>query len=272
VRIIESIERELEKRNDELEWAHEMMNTDLRMAVNVQQSFFCRDIPQPEGYDISLYFKPLMEVSGDFYDFVLDGDRMKGIALFDVSGHGVASALITMIAKSIVDRHFKPDCRDSLGTVLSAINNDLVREIGMTRNYLAGMIIMLKENSFDYVNAGYQDIIIKKNSTGEIVIPDGEGFRSSFLGIPAFTCEVESINVPFEKGDVLFLFSDGLVEGENIEGKIYGFENIASSIRNISSDATLHDLSSTVMRDFFSFIGTKRLLDDITLIVVKKTS
>jgi sigma-B regulation protein RsbU (phosphoserine phosphatase) len=76
------------------------------MASNVQATLFPPTPPEVNGWDIAFVFRPMAGVSGDMYDFYTEGDTLNGVALFDVSGHGIASGLITMIARTVFQRNF----------------------------------------------------------------------------------------------------------------------------------------------------------------------
>ena len=92
--------------NAELENARSIADRDMKMAINVQRSLFPNK-PINTEWDIAIMFKPMSGVSGDFYDFYeARGGGLNGVGLFDVSGHGIASGLITMLAKTIIGRQF----------------------------------------------------------------------------------------------------------------------------------------------------------------------
>jgi sigma-B regulation protein RsbU (phosphoserine phosphatase) len=117
----------------------------MMMAANVQANLFPKEAPKTEEWDIAFVFKPMSGVSGDLYDFYEDNGSLKGIAIFDVSGHGVASGLITMIAKSVFRRNITEHPGEKLNRILEMSNSELINEIGKVDNYLTGMIILFKE-------------------------------------------------------------------------------------------------------------------------------
>lgn len=98
-----SLQEALEK----IEKAQLETEEELELASNIQKSYLPNKIPEFKNWDLAYYFRPMSSVSGDFYDFYHDQKELWGFGLFDVSGHGISSGLITMIAKSIIFRHFK---------------------------------------------------------------------------------------------------------------------------------------------------------------------
>ena len=114
---------------NELREAQEIAERDMNMAVNVQQSMLPEDEFSTKDWQAAVYFKPMSGVSGDFYDFYFDNGRLKGAGLFDVSGHGISSGLITIMAKSIIYRHFCELTHDNPGKVLEAGNQDVGEEL-----------------------------------------------------------------------------------------------------------------------------------------------
>ncbi|HPL15551.1 MAG TPA: hypothetical protein PL180_02555 [Spirochaetota bacterium] len=134
---------ELTAANGKLLAAQEVAQRDLNMAVNVQRTFLPSEAPVSDEWELSYFLHPMAGVSGDFYDFyVLDG-RLAGVGIFDVSGHGIASALVTMIAKSIIFRNFKKRTGPGLGGVFDRSNHELYHEIGMSGFYLTGILLRL---------------------------------------------------------------------------------------------------------------------------------
>jgi len=93
--------------NRELQSAIEESGRDMSMAVSVQKGFFPAVAPKVAGWDIALIFEPAAGVSGDLYDFYTNGDELNGVLVGDVSGMGIASGLITLLARSIFFRKLK---------------------------------------------------------------------------------------------------------------------------------------------------------------------
>jgi len=258
--------------NRELEQAQQTMTADMKMAVNVQQSFLPRKAPETGEWDIAFAFRPMAGVSGDFYDFYTDGSRLQGISLFDVSGHGIASGLVTMIAKSIIFRNFITNMNNSLDLVMNAINGQLVQELDNVDNYLTGILLRLNDGNVEYVNAGHPDIFIRRHASGEIVSPIGKGNmqRGPILAAASMRMDYPVITLKPEAGDSFVLFSDCLYESANTEEEQYGFRRLRESLGRLKDDHSAANQLDSIVGDLLAFIGTSPLKDDLTVIVLKK--
>ena len=84
----------------------EAMEKEIELAAFVQESFSKRKMPDLESFDIAYYSKAMAGVSGDMYDFYTDDDILEGAGIFDVSGHGISSGLVTMLVRNIFQQEF----------------------------------------------------------------------------------------------------------------------------------------------------------------------
>lgn len=116
-------------------------------------------------------------ISGDFYDFYSHDDELTGVGLFDVSGHGIASGLVTMIAKSVIFRKFSEGRDLPLHQVLAETNRELQSEIGDVDNYITGVILRFMENTIEYANAAHSDIMVRRGD--EVFLPEKNTAKGS---------------------------------------------------------------------------------------------
>jgi serine phosphatase RsbU (regulator of sigma subunit) len=251
---------ELRTSMNELKRVHNIAERDMLMAVNVQTSLFPKKAPETPAWDIAFIFKPMSGVSGDFYDFYENDGELKGLALMDVSGHGIASGLITMIARSAFDRHFRSGDSEGLNHVLENANKELISAKGNVDNYLSGVLLRFSGDTVEYVNAGHPDIIYKKSSSGKtgIVRKEGRDIKGLFLGLEATASKFDVLKFKVSKGDTLLLFTDCLTESQNSDGKEFDFERVIASLQNY------------ILNDFYGFMKSKPLEDDLTAVVLRR--
>lgn len=276
---IEAAMEELEAMNDnlvqtnrDLEDAQRIAARDMQMAVNVQGSFFPGQPPAVQDYDVSFVFKPMAGVSGDLYDFYEKDGRLSGIGLFDVSGHGIASGLITMIGKSIIFRNFHRGHEDRLSRVMEKINRDLIQEIGNVDNYLTGVLLRFNDDSVDYVNAGHTDLLLRRtDGKVRVVQPKDADFKGFYLGIEAMAGEYKEVRFRLNTGEALLLYCDCLLEEKNAEGEEFGVERLSQALAREPEGSAMNMLQA-VLRDFYSFTGKETGFDDdlTAIMIVKK--
>ena len=266
--------RQLQEANEKLEEAYERMNRDMKMAASVQEQLFPLHPPRLQGWDIALFFKPMAAVSGDFFDFYGRDDALSGFALFDVSGHGVASGLLTMIAKSMLRKNYFEMQDERLGAVLESTNDDLVDEIGDLGYYLSGILLRVREDSdsIEYVNAAHPDVIIKR-ADGRVnpVVPRQSDFKGNFIGLSSMKGGFNVVRFRFAAGDTILACTDGLLECYDNYGRQYEAERVIKVLSEVPRDATANDMLTYLLDDFYSFAGRREdFRDDITVLIVKR--
>jgi len=246
------------------------------MAAYLQSSLLPKEPPVSDLYDFALLFLPKSGVSGDFYDFYMDNDRVGGVGIFDVSGHGIAPGLLTLMAKSIVSASFMEHRGESLTAIVESINRKLISEIRDVDNYLTGVLLRFAEDRIEYINCAHPDVICKKidiDRTGKVLDKSGKRVSGPILGIDAqgstdFS-SFDEITFRIKKGDILLLYTDSMLESTNQEGKAYGETMVMKSLQNARGE-TAQDLLNCVIGDFFNYIAPREIIDDLTVILIRK--
>jgi serine phosphatase RsbU (regulator of sigma subunit) len=256
---------------EKLEEAHHTAELDLAMAANVQQSMLPEDTPTVKGWDLACWFKPMSGVSGDTYDFYVNGDRLEGCALFDVSGHGIASGLITILARSIFRRYFSEGRDHRLCEVIEKANGELIEEMGDTDNYLSGVILRMVTEYVEYVNAGHPDIIIRRKSSGKVstVVAEEEDTKGYFLGAPVMDSMYKTLKFKMHEGDALLLYTDCLIEAANDRGESFGEERVWKAMAE-APERGAGEILHHIVRKLERFTGKGEHSDDLTIILLQR--
>jgi sigma-B regulation protein RsbU (phosphoserine phosphatase) len=271
---LEAINERLAHTNQEMEEAQTVYRKDMSMAANLQMSLLPKEPPLSKLYDIAMVYIPKAGVSGDFYDFFVENNNLIGAGLFDVSGHGIAPGLITLMAKSIISATFLENKDKNLGAIVEKINNKLITEIKDIDSYLTGVLLRFRDDVIEYINCAHPDLICKKieyNRTGKVLDKSGERVSGPFLGIDPRASQSDysfkEITFKIKPGDCLLLFTDSLTESVSASGEEYGDTRIMKSLNNASA-GTAHEILSQVMSDFFTFLGAESLHDDLTVMLI----
>jgi len=258
--------------NSRLEDADRIMKKDLDMASHIQSSVFVNRSLKCKDWDISFLFKPMAGVSGDLFDFYLENNKLSGASIFDVSGHGIAAGLISMIARTIVFRDFKRMKEEKINRVLERINSKVIREFKNVDNYLTGLMFRIDDDKISYVNAGHPDLIQLKKNRRVRIIGAGRPFKGPFLGIDIMEQKYEIVDFKVEEGDVLLYFTDCFFESINPEGEEYGMDNIINSLVQTPDHYSVQEMLDSIVEKFYTYTGTKKLKDDLTVVLIKKIS
>jgi serine phosphatase RsbU (regulator of sigma subunit)/CheY-like chemotaxis protein len=270
---------ELEKTNqrmlafiDQLEIAKTEAESDMSMAINVQENILPKFIPKSDVWDIAYYFRPMSGISGDFYDFyVTEYGEVAGLSLFDVSGHGIASGLITMLAKSIIYRHFKSMNNRNVGDILDAINEDLISELDNVPNFLSGVMLRFSNTTVEYSNAGHPDIFIRRNDASVYSYgAEPETHKGYYLGIKSMQVPHPFTTFTVEKGDTLLIFSDCLIEAGPQRGEPFGAERLVKLFAEAGKKQLSQDILDHIITAFYNYTKSPVLPDDITVIIARR--
>jgi len=270
---LEATNETLVRVNRELEDSNVRFRKDMQMAASVQAAFLPRTAPNSDGYDISYVFKPMAGVSGDFYDFYHSNGRLEGAGIFDVSGHGISSGLLTLLARSIIGKHFMTHQDEKLGTMMNNINKSLINEIGQTGYYLTGILLRFRESMIEYANSGHPHLLFRSARTGnvgQVTPPDGESIVGPFLGVDILDKDYRSLSFRFNPGDCLMAYTDSLAETTCPDGKPYEETRILRSLKEAPGGDS-GDILDHVMKCFYDHAQkVTDFPDDITAIVIRK--
>lgn len=275
---VEDRTRQLYEANQELKLAlnqireqQEIAQRDMIMAVNVQRSIIPQKVPVVDNYDIGLYAQAMSGVSGDFYDFYIENNKLVGIGLFDVSGHGIASGLLTIMSKSIIFRHFMKLINLHLGKVIEFINQELIQELEHVDNYLTGILLRFKNGKVEYVNAAHTEMFLKRKESNNVIVCTHKerDIKGMFLGKSVFQTTYTPLQFSMWPGDQLLVYSDGLTEQKNKDAEEFGFERLQEAFLHAQGQ-TAQEICDYIIKTFNEFRGDVGLGDDVTVIVLKK--
>lgn len=235
------------------------------MVAETQVSFLPQKMPQIRGVDVAAYFRPLVNVSGDFYDVIpIDEDRTFFL-LGDVSGKGLAAALVMGV---IINTVKIIENKEDLPGVIRAIDV-AIKSMHLQDKYAVLFIgiIDTKKMKIRYVNASMADpIIVTKAPTGWKIRPLQS--TCSLVGIIELD-EIVQEEMPLYRGDVVLMASDGVSEVMNDEGVELGdTELYMTTVRNSAYKTARHfvnDIADLVLE----YNGDKKLRDDVTMLVAK---
>lgn len=263
---------ELSNANGKLQNAMDISAKDMKMAVSVQSGMFPKRAPQTDAWDIDFYFSPASGVSGDFYDFYVDNDELEGVALGDVSGHGIASGLITVLARSVFYRHFQLNRDKSLGYIIESANGELIKELAQVEHYLTAILLRFKDDVVEYVNAAHTEILYKAAGRGRASIlkpKDADDYKGPPLGREGLEVPYKAIKFRMNKGDSIMLYTDCLNETRNVEGEEFSVEGIGEALA-LAADGSAHDILRAVLHEFRVHVGAAPITDDLSMIVIKR--
>ena len=260
----------LEETNTHLKYEVERADKEIELASFVQQSFYNIKLPDFKNFEVVYYNKPMAGVSGDLYDFYFSKDTLEGFGLFDVSGHGISSGLVTMLVKNIINDEFYKGKKLAMNEVLYIINDRIITQKGNVENYLTGVLARIKGNDIEFVNAGHPNVIHYKSKENKLeLIKRGSTNETGVIGIADFPVNFETVTVTAEKGDLFLLYTDGLVETMNRNREEFGLERLKRTFLK-NSDLSIKEQIENIVDEAHTFANRAKITDDITLLIIKK--
>jgi len=247
----------------------ESLENEIKMAAVIQQSFFRQQVENIKKYEVAYFSRPMVGVSGDLYDFYKTGEMLDGLGIFDVSGHGISSGLVTMLVKNIIHQEFYNHKDSELWEILNVINDRVIEEKGEIQNYLTGVLVRLYEDKFELVDAGHPAPILYKKRTGECKYVELGKKSVGVIGIAGFPVFYESLFYDFEDGDELILYSDGVVDIKNEREEYFGKDRLLEAAKVVIGRPAAEQVSF-IANNIYSFCANCEQNDDLTIIVLKK--
>ncbi|EMO41279.1 stage II sporulation protein E [Leptospira noguchii serovar Autumnalis str. ZUN142] len=253
------LEEKVKQRASELDNTIHLLQKDLLYAQKIQDKILSKPESTLGGIHVFTKYIPMMYVGGDIYDYEEISPGKIRIFLADATGHGVQAALVTMLIKSEYESLKYLDTFP--GGVITELNRTIIAKYKTLKFFFSCIVadIDTKKGTLYYSAAGHPDQFYLSGNTitklircGPIIgILENKEYGSHFLEI--------------FKGDKLFFFSDGMLEGCNPFNEAFGENRLFESILNYSSKP-VSEIVSLVFSDFQTFLSGKETADDITFL------
>ena len=234
------------RRVAELKTEQERIESELRIARDIQMSMVPNTFPDRDGLDMYASMAPARQVGGDLYGYVLDGDKLY-FCVGDVSGKGVPASLFmaqaTRLFQTLAKQGMLPaEICTRMNDALSGEDN----ENGMFVTLFLG-VIDLKTGHLSFCNAGHNPPVIGGSSLrGDFLKMESNAPLGLWPGLQYVGEEIGTI-----KGRPLFIYTDGLNEAENPQQQRFGDERLLSILRNThfgSSQQVVQTLAEEIAR------------------------
>jgi sigma-B regulation protein RsbU (phosphoserine phosphatase) len=216
--------------------------------------------------EIASFVEPADEVGGDYYDVLYTQGRAK-IGIGDVTGHGVESGVLMLMVQSVA-RALHERGLDDPSMFLEVLNRAIYKNTERTQSgkHLSLAFLDYADGVATIAGQHEEFILIRQDGTVQRIDTIDLGFP---IGLEEDIGDfLSSIDVPFLQGDMMVLYSDGVTEAESESGELYEMDRlIASALRH--HHKTAPQAVDAIIADLRAHIGTQKVHDDITLVVLK---
>lgn len=244
----------------------ERMESELKIAHSIQMNILPKvfpPFPHRREFDIYATIKPAKEVGGDFYDFFEIDDDHICFVMADVSGKGIPAALFMAVTKTLIKSKaavgLTPD------RIITRVNEELC--VGNDENMFVTIfcgILNVTTGEVLYANGGHNPpVIMRKNGPAQWV--RGEG--SLIVGIMEDAAYITE-RLTLEPGDSLFLYTDGVTEAMDKEGRLFTDERLLETLRGLRGQA-IEGIVEKTNGEIRRFVRDAPQSDDITMMVIE---
>ncbi len=234
----------------------------LRIAREVQESLMPVSPPVVPGYDIAAIYQPTGEVGGDYFDYIpLTGGRL-GVVIADVENKGIAAALVMESLRAALRTALQKGAE--IPSVMQDVNRILFESGGAHRFATAIYGVLSPDGCFTYVNCGHNHALLLR--------VDGVCEALEKGGVPLgmfHEWRCESGEVSLKRGDILALYTDGVVEVADDHNVQFGVERLRSTLEHTSHLAA-HEMIRSVAEATREFASRDSYDDDFTLMILKR--
>ncbi len=248
----------------------ERVKRSLELARVIQQNLLPQTAPELAGLDMAGQCVYCDETGGDYYDFIdlpSPNGGTVGVALGDVTGHGIGAALLMASIRSALRaeaQHYGPDLVGLFGQLNRQIVRDTEDDKFVTLFY---GLLHQATRSLTWASGGHDPALLYRARTGQI---DELGNTGMLLGLIEEAPFEQAGPLSLESGDILVVGTDGIWEARNANGLLFGKDRLFDIMRS-GTGQTAQELCATITSHVLEFIGSAPPGDDITLVVVKAT-
>jgi serine phosphatase RsbU (regulator of sigma subunit) len=244
------------------------LERELAIGRQMQLSLLPQHTPQIRGWEFATYYQSAWQVGGDFYDFIArdnDPDKLC-LVIADVTGKGVPAALYMAVARTMMRAETQKD--QSAARVLQRVN-ELIISDNRSPLFLSAFYAVLDVESglLQYANAGHNAPLCLRQATGEIEELTTQGYLLGAFSHVSFNEAETTLAI----GDVLLLYTDGVNEARDADGRFFGEERLKTAVTN-AGDRHAEGIVEAIVTAVASFIGEMAQADDLTILVAKRVS
>ncbi|MES2122008.1 MAG: SpoIIE family protein phosphatase [Chlamydiota bacterium] len=261
-RMIDSLLHHMEEaRNERI--SRELLTKELKIGHDIQRSILPKEMPKIPGFDIATGFQGAKEVAGDFYDLFSCEDGELWCAVADAAGKGVSACLYSLCVRSML-RSFQAS-NVPLDQVVVNTNNLFCLDTGNSGNFVTAWVGAIDRNTrkLTYCSCGHlPSMLLKKD--GRVELLGTPGIALGVLPIDSATC----VEVQLDPGDVLLLYTDGIIDSQDSFFEFYGRDRLLSSLKE-AHHLTAEEIVETIIDRVNNFAQDTPIVDDRTLVVIK---
>ncbi|UCS94109.1 SpoIIE family protein phosphatase [Echinicola marina] len=247
---------------------NERYKEELKIAQRVQRSLLPSELHHNESFNIVGFSEAADEVGGDYYETYQFNQHRFALIIGDVSGKGTSAAFNMAQMKGIFHSLAQLDLspKEFLTRANSALSKCLAKNHFITTTYY---ILDTDKHEITFSRAGHCPTLYYKSEQGKSTYLKVEGLGLGIVRSEKFGKYLKEKTINYQKGDVLVMYTDGIIEAKNQDGEEFGYDRLRQ-ILDISHKKTPNEIKEKIIDEVYSFVGASCLTDDdYSLLVVK---
>lgn len=243
--------------------AKELLEKKLETACEVQSRLLPKGSPGIPGYEFAGLCIPTEEVGGDYFDYIHLPRQQLGVAVADVSGHGIASALVMTAFRALLRTH--AHTRTKPARIARVINRQLP-EFTADQHFVTAFYAILdpETGQFEYTSCGHPPAILL-HPNGHIQKMEQRGPALGVFPDPKYPSGYAQL----KPGDLVGLYTDGVVDVDDEKGERFGTERLTELIQRLQH-LPLEALAEEILSVTQRYASPAGFRDDFTLVLIRR--
>lgn len=260
---------EVTQLSERLEMDNLRMQTEMELAQRIQTSLLPKSLENIHAdFEMSAAMLPAEEVGGDYYDALLDQAGNLWLGIGDVSGHGVTSGLIMMMAQTIqttiaTNYHVTP--KDVVIAMNKVLYHNIHTRLETDHHMTFTALKYLGGGTFQHAGM-HVDLLVYRQQSQDCELIDTDGVFLSFIEDIANGTENRTFQLGI--GDVLVLYTDGIIEAMNTHNELFDVSRLRTCV-NLYANRPLYELRDAVLREALEWSNNQKD-DDMTLVLLRR--
>ena len=261
------------RERQQLEAENMRMGLELDVARRLQAMILPRgdELTKHRGLEIAAHMVPASEIGGDLYDVLEGPSGSTCLVIGDVTDHGLASGVVMLMAQAALRTALEQTGGDLVGSLVrvnSVVYKNVSERLGDGRNLTLALLLF---DGGEVRLAGQHETVIVVRSTGAV-----EELETLDLGInvgllPEVDAMMSERTFALAPGDLMVLYTDGVTEAEAPDGRQYGVQRLKDAVLEHRA-LPCEQIRERVFKDIYRWIAGGKILDDITLVLVRRTA
>ena len=240
---------------------------ELAIARRVQRSLLPEKLEHNKCFDLAVYSESTDEVGGDYYDSYKINDHQFVLIIGDVAGHGTSAAFTMSQLKgvfhSLVPLGFP--AKEFVVRVNEALSKCLGKAAFLTLTYL---IVDTRKREVKFVRAGHCPTLYYRKKDENFLNFENKGMGIGILRNNEFAQHLDENEVKYKTGDLIVLYTDGVVECKNEGQEEFGVDRLQEIIKKVAGRNVM-EVQDAILQELAIFSGKTNVSDDLTVMVIK---